>query len=234
MTKAQFRFDFSELKLDVARIERIIGYKEGESHEIISEMISDILAEAGRISEIRAEYRVFDEIRMIPEEKSVEIRDTLFRVNRIIYGQIKKSSSIALFLCTSGPGTGLRSRELMSGGDLLAGYIWDVTGSEIVEAAADLMQDKLEGRMADEGLNITNRFSPGYCGWDVAEQHKLFSLFPENFCRIRLAESALMDPIKSVSGIIGIGVNVERKPYNCNLCDMEHCIYRKTRTEKSG
>ncbi|MCK7538940.1 MAG: hypothetical protein MZV63_52410 [Marinilabiliales bacterium] len=47
---------------------------------------------------------------------------------------------------------------------------------------------------------ITNRFSPGYCGWDVAEQHKLFSFFKDNFCGITLTESALMNPVKSVSG----------------------------------
>lgn len=230
MIRAEFQFDFSELKLNVASIERVIGYKEGESHEMISEMILVILDEAGKISEIRAEYALFEEVRMIPEEKSVEINNVVFRVNRIIYSQIKMSTSIALFLCTAGPGTGSRSRALMKAGDLLAGYIWDVIGSEIVEAAADLMQEDLERRLAGEGLKITNRFSPGYCGWDVAEQHKLFSLLPGNFCKIRLTESALMDPIKSVSGIIGAGLNVKRKPYTCNFCDMKDCIYRRSKS----
>lgn len=231
MIKAEFQFDFSQLDLNVAGIERVIGYKEGESHQMISELISDILSEAGQVSKIRAEYAVYDTIRMLPEEKSVEIENVVFRVNRIIYNQVKLSSSVAIFLCTAGPETGKRSRELMNSGDLLTGYVWDVIGSEIVEAAADLMQNSLEKRMAEEGCKITNRFSPGYCGWDVAEQHKLFSLMPENFCRIRLSDSALMEPIKSVSGIIGIGVNVKRRPYTCNLCDMKNCIYRKVKTK---
>ncbi|NSW95142.1 MAG: methionine synthase, partial [Bacteroidales bacterium] len=92
------------------------------------------------------------------------------------------------------------------------------------------MQEDLERRLAAEGLNITNRFSPGYCGWDVAEQHKLFSLLPGNFCKIRLTESALMDPIKSVSGIIGAGLHVKRRPYTCNFCDMKDCIYRRLKS----
>lgn len=231
MIKAEFQFDFSELELDVTRIERVIGYKEGESHQMVSDLISATLTEAGQVSEIRAEYSVYDSIRMISEEKSVEIENVVFRINRIIYSQVKFSSSVAIFLCTAGPQTGKRSRELMNSGDLLTGYVWDVIGSEIVEAAADLMQDSLERRMAEKGFKITNRFSPGYCGWDVAEQHKLFSLMPENFCRIRLTDSALMEPIKSVSGIIGIGVNVKRRPYACNLCDMKNCIYRKVKTK---
>jgi len=67
------------------------------------------------------------------------------------------------------------------------------------------MQGDLEKNMRDSGKKITNRYSPGYCGWDVTEQHKLFQLMPENYCGIKLTPSALMDPVKSISGIIGIG-----------------------------
>jgi hypothetical protein len=52
---------------------------------------------------------------------------------------------------------------------------------------------------------------------------------PDNFCGIRLTPSALMDPVKSVSGFIGIGNDVRFNPYTCNLCDMKDCIYRKVR-----
>lgn len=117
----------------------------------------------------------------------------------------------------------------MRSGDLLEGYIYDVAGSEIVEAAADLMQAELDKTMASEGRKITNRFSPGYCGWNVSEQHKIFQLLPGTFCGIRLTASALMDPEKSVSGMIGIGKNVRHLPYTCSICDMKDCIYRKAK-----
>ena len=113
--------------------------------------------------------------------------------------------------------------------DLLRGYLYDVIGSEIVESTADLMQESLKTEMAARHTKITNRYSPGYCGWDVAEQHKLFQLIPDNFCGIRLTESALMDPVKSVSGMIGIGDNVRMNPYTCRLCDLKDCIYRGKR-----
>jgi len=115
----------------------------------------------------------------------------------------------------------------MKSGDLLKGYVYDVIGSEVVEAAADMMQEGLRKSMAALGKEITNRFSPGYCGWDVAEQHYLFSFFKDNFCGITLTESALMNPVKSVSGLIGIGEHVKYAPYQCHLCDDKNCIYRK-------
>jgi hypothetical protein len=83
--------------------------------------------------------------------------------------------------------------------------------------------------MRDSGKKITNRYSPGYCGWDVTEQHKLFQLIPENYCGIKLTPSALMDPVKSISGIIGIGENVKNNPYTCRLCNQNDCVYRGIR-----
>jgi hypothetical protein len=231
MHSRNFQYDFKDLKLTVNQIESFMGYKSGESHEAIAEIISGLLMEAEAISQIRAEYRIFDSVHFDNDTKSLAIDDLVFDIRKIVYGQLTKSDSIAIFICTAGEEIGKRSREAMKGGDLLKGYVYDVIGSEIVEAAADLMQDELEKSVQGSGRKITNRFSPGYCGWDVAEQHKLFSFFPYNYCGIRLTPSALMDPVKSISGLIGIGENVKRLPYTCSLCDMKDCIYRKGRVK---
>jgi hypothetical protein len=229
MLKTTFQFDFSDLKLSIAQIEKVMGYKDGESHETISQLVGKVLKEAETDFKIRAEYTVFPIIKFNETEKSVEINNLIFNLKKIVFGQIKKSDSIAIFLCTAGKEIGIRSRAAMKGGDLLTGYIYDVIGSEIADAAADLMQDSLKEAMASEGRKITNRYSPGYCGWDVAEQHKLFQLMPDNFCGIKLNPSALMDPEKSISGFIGIGELVRYNQYTCGLCEMKDCIYRKER-----
>jgi hypothetical protein len=75
-------------------------------------------------------------------------------------------------------------------------------------------------------LGISNRFSPGYCNWDVSEQHLLFQLLPENACGISLNDRALMTPIKSVTGVLGIGNGIERKEYKCSFGSKIDCIMR--------
>ena len=232
MTRTTFQYDFSDLKINVSKIEQAIGYKDGLSHETISELISGVLKESESCTNIKAEYAIFPGVRFYDIDKSIGINNLVFNVKKIVYGQIKKSDSIVVFLCTAGEKIGIRSRKAMKTGDLLTGYIYDIVGSEIVEAAADIMQNTLETIMANEGKKITNRYSPGYCGWDVAEQHKLFQLIPGNYCGIRLTPSALMDPVKSVSGFIGTGENVKRNPYTCTMCDMKDCIYRKVREKR--
>lgn len=232
MTSSTFHFDFKDLKISSSRIESILGYKEGDDRELVSDLIEEILTKSQEISNINVEFRVFDDVHFENDTKSVEINKVRFEVKKIVFTQLKKSDSVALFLCTAGAEIGIRSRKAMQEKDLLKGYVYDVIGSEIVEAAADLMQAELEKSMLDSGKKITNRYSPGYCGWDVAEQHKLFQLIPDNHCGIKLTPSALMDPVKSVSGIIGIGKNVKYNPYTCRMCELKDCVYRRAREQK--
>jgi len=228
---ATFRFDFKDLNLSVSEIENFMGYKEGDDSGLVTGLIKEILYEAEEICNIRAQFLIFNDVLFDNENKAVVINDISFQVQNIVFSQIKKSDSVALFLCTAGEEIGIRSRQAMKDRDLLRGYVYDVVGSEIVEAAADLMQKELNKMVTAENRKITNRYSPGYCGWSVAEQHKLFSFFRDNFCGITLTESALMNPVKSVSGIIGIGKNVKYASYQCHLCDDKNCIYRSRKSE---
>lgn len=229
MENRTFIFSFDQLKLSVSGVEEVIGFNEGEDREFMRSVIDQILDEVSRIAEVKAEYRIFPDAGFIMDGKKVAISGKVFDVKNIVFSQVKKSGSVAIFLCTAGEEIGIRSRKAMQERDLLTGYIYDVIGSEVVEAAADLMQAGLAKAAEDEGLGITNRYSPGYCGWNVSEQHILFSLMPDNFCGIRLTPSALMDPVKSVSGIIGMGKDVKMNPYQCRMCDMHDCIYRRHR-----
>lgn len=229
MTDKTFDFDFKELNLSASMIEAVLGYKEGEDRELVTSLIEELLIESHEISNIKSQYTLFNDIHFDDVAKSIEINRISFQIKKIVFGQIKKSDSVAIFTCTAGEEIGIRSRKSMLERDFLRGYIYDVIGSEIVEAAADLMQADLERTMLNSGNKITNRYSPGYCNWDVAEQHKLFMLIPDNYCGIKLTRSALMDPVKSISGIIGIGKNVKFNPYTCNFCRQEDCVYRKIR-----
>jgi len=207
-----------------------MGYQTGTAPEPVTILINEITEEFLPLGDIKAEYRVFNEISLSRENKTLQIEGITFNIKPIISRQIKEAEEAALFICTAGPVIGEMSRSSMKGGDLLKGYVYDVIGSEVVEAAADMMQEELLKEVAVCGMKITNRFSPGYCGWDVAEQHKLFSFFKDNFCGITLTESALMNPIKSVSGIIGIGRNVRYTAYQCKLCGDKNCIYRNKKS----
>jgi hypothetical protein len=208
-----------------------MGYQTGTAPEPVTQLINEVTEELLPLDGIKAEYRIFPLISLSREEKSLHIEDVVFNIKPIIYRQINEAEEAALFICTAGPVVGEKSSSNMKSGDLLRGYVYDVIGSEVVEAAVDIMQEELRKEVGVLGMKITNRFSPGYCGWDVAEQHKLFSFFKDNFSGITLTESALMNPVKSVSGVIGIGRNVRFTEYQCKLCGDKNCIYRNKKSK---
>ena len=232
MEHKEYTYRFDELEVSTEIIEKFMGYEPGNSPDPIPQMINEVLEVAHDYCDIKGGYVIQNDIGINREDKILHINGTEFDIKKIITNQLRKMDTIALFVCTAGSGIGEYSKELMHEGDFVKGYIADVVGSEIVESAMDKIQDDLEQQMETQSLHITDRYSPGYCGWSVGEQHKLFSFFPDNFCGISLTPSSLMLPIKSVSGVIGIGPNVRRKGYVCQQCDMVNCIYREKRNIK--
>lgn len=232
LTEYTYRIDELEVSIDI--IEKFMGYAPGTAPEPIPDLINEVLNNAHEYCDIKGGYAIQKDIAIKRDEKILRINNTDFNIKKIITNQLRKMDDLALFACTAGPGIGEYSKELMHEGDFIKGYIVDVIGSEIVESAMDKIQSDLEIQMESQGLHITDRYSPGYCGWSVGEQHKLFSFLPANFCGITLTPSSLMQPMKSVSGIIGIGSQVRRKGYACSMCDMVNCIYREKKDTKKA
>jgi hypothetical protein len=227
MKQSTFQFDYKDLNVDLKQIEKVLGYDEGNDREIVNSVVEEILFEPELFGNIRGEYKIYDNIEFVNADKSLNINNINFQIHKIVFGQLRKADSLAVILSTAGEEIGIRTRKAMSEGDPLTGYIYDMLGSLVVDAAAGLIQSVLVTTNISEGRKVTNMYSPGYCGWDVSEQHKLFRLVPDNFCGIRLTDSALMDPVKSISGIIGIGESVSYYRNTCRFCDLKDCAYRE-------
>lgn len=150
-----------------------------------------------------------------------------FDMGNTILRQLRGSEAFACFIATAGTEYGAYQQRLMQQGDMVRTFIADALGSVIAEKAADQMEQHLQQSIDKLGWRRTNRFSPGYCGWHVSQQQQLFPLFGGQTCGVALTDSSLMVPIKSVSGIVGLGKEVRRMDYPCGLCDYGQCYKRK-------
>jgi hypothetical protein len=231
MELKEYSYEYGSLNVQFGTIEKLMGYEPGESPDPIPELIAEALERAPEYCDIRGGYVIREDIALDKENQVLNVDHVAFDVHRVITRQLRQAQELAVFVCTAGPGISEWSKELMHEGDMIKGYVVDVIGSEVVEVAMDHIQDILGEDMQKEGKGITDRYSPGYCDWPVSEQHKLFSFFPKGFCGITLSPSSLMHPIKSVSGVIGIGSHAKRKGYPCDYCNMVNCIYRRKRDE---
>lgn len=160
------------------------------------------------------------------EENTIclEKNETL-ETGTVITSLLKGSTRFALFTATVGEAFQQYQEELSREGDLLKIFIADIIGTCIVEKTGDYMEYLLKQEL--RGARHTNRLSPGYCGWHLTGQKQLFRLQGENPCGIYLSDVCLMKPIKSISGIIGIGNDVDEKKYGCQYCELETCYKRK-------
>ncbi len=139
------------------------------------------------------------------------------------------SQYVAVFIATAGPGIENLASEQIQSGDPLAAMIVNAVGAERAEAAESVVIERLREQGRDVGLAPTLPYSPGYCGMALTEQRKLFALLGDDTAGVTLTDDCLMKPIKSVSGLIGLGPSNEVKAHlsPCARCELHNCDMRR-------
>ncbi len=222
------RFEHS-LPLSKARIARAIGYR-NDIPDYVVEAIDTVCSDLRHAGQPMGGFRLFDGSCFAD---GFECGGKFFSTGPEIAGQLAGAERVALFVGTVGPGYEQLHRRYTDEDDPLLIYALDAVGSELAERIAGRIEKIIGAQAKAAGLSISNRYSPGYCGWKVAEQHALFSLLPKDFCGITLSPSAMMRPIKSVSGVIGLGTGVKHNAYRCDLCDMRETCRGRSRPKRS-
>ena len=205
---------FEELGITPADVYEQMGYHDAQPDKATQQETAMILKEVSQWLRPRFSYFVVN-------------KQPDFEMGNIILRQLRGSEAFALFICTSGLEFETYQHRLKEQGDMVRVFIADALGSVIAEKCADQMEKALQESIDKLGWKHTNRFSPGYCGWHVSQQQLLFPLFQGHTCGVKLTDSSLMIPIKSVSGIIGLGEKVRKLEYTCGLCDFKQCYKRK-------
>ena len=136
---------------------------------------------------------------------------------------------VAPAICTIGDALERRVAELWAARELPLAAMLDSVGSGAVESLAEYVNDVLCGEGVRAGVRATNRISPGYARWDLAEQPLLFRLCPADAIGVTLNQAAFMTPGKSISLLVGAGPEARVDHYfaQCARCWMRECAYRR-------
>jgi hypothetical protein len=220
-------FDLSTIRINENNIYKALGMIEADSDEHLSLLIDKFIDRSKKLCKPKLSYTLFHEIQLNPSKGELHVNGISLNLGREVTAFLSKSSGIALFTATCGVEIENYSKQLMKEGHMLEGLIVDIIGSELAEELAEQAQLLIEETARTESLKITNRYSPGYCNWPVSDQQNLFKLLDNNVSGINLTPSSLMIPIKSVSGIVGIGEDVKKMAYKCSVCSDDKCIMRK-------
>lgn len=226
MASKIFSFNFKDLDISKENVVRTLhGGMEDESHQFYIDILEEEFKRLHDYSSIQGGYIETDNITFDATNRTVKVASYEFNVGKIIFNELKPSNKIIVFACTAGkPLCDYAKEEYKT--DVLKGFLIESLANVVVETAMDRIQEKMREEFGMQHLLVSNRYSPGYCNWSVGEQHKLFKILPENFCGISLTASALMRPIKSISGFIGVGENITYNHYKCKTCTQKQCIYK--------
>ena len=222
----EFNFNYNDCGVNLNQIISLLGYNIETVPGPVLESLESIIQTIPSILKLQSGFKIFDSRKIKLVSKGFTIEDQTFDCGTIIQSNLKDSDTLVFIISTLGNELETLSKNYMDSNEILNGYLIDKIGSELVETLTDKTENYLREFIDPYELKMTNRYSPGYCGWNVSDQQKLFSLLPDKFCNVSLNEDSLMIPIKSISAVIGIGKNVERKNYQCSICDIEFCYKR--------
>ena len=153
-------------------------------------------------------------------EDAVIIDGVRFK-SRVLRKNLEKVGRVFPYVVTIGGGLEQKSGACK---DLLEQYYLDAIGNVALREARQHLENHLRSRFALGGVSY---MSPGSLGdWPIQEQRPLFLLLKaaEESIGVRLNESLLMIPRKSVSGLY---FPTEVTFYNCQLCPRQNCEGRK-------
>ena len=213
---------FSELGLTLSDVYESMGYRKGvEPDSQTTALVARMLADLER--EVKPAY-VLKTFPGKVEDHSVVIDGVVFDTPKTIGKILQGAHHFALFIVTAGQAYDDWAGRIKQQGDILYEFVADAIGSATAEKMGLYVKIQLDQLL--KGSNRSSSFCPGQYHWPISEQSKLFTLMGDDTLGVTINESYLMHPIKSVSGIIGIGETLNPKITACSLCPRVDCFRR--------
>lgn len=142
---------------------------------------------------------------------------------------LASAQEVLAVICTIGPELEAYANQVMET-EMVRGLALYGVGSAAVEALTNAACLHFEHEAAHRGWQTTIPLSPGMIGWSVEDgQPQIFSLLDANRIGVSLNEAAIMRPLKSLSLILGQGLELVHKGTTCDYCAMRAtCKYQSS------
>ena len=147
------------------------------------------------------------------------------------------SNEVMLVAASAGKQCEERARELWHEEKPDEYFFMEVYGSAVVENLIRNVGARFCEWADQNSKAILPHYSPGYPGWEISEQDKLLKLIlrkketelPEE---IRVLDSGMLQPKKSLLAVFGITPDIERMKrltslIPCDNCSLQSCQYRR-------
>jgi hypothetical protein len=148
-----------------------------------------------------------------------------------------QAHSTVLVAVSAGPECEEHARQLWNDDKPDEYFFLESYGSAVVEQLVVLASGRLCAWADTQGMAALPHFSPGYSGWNIAEQGTLWNLFRQQFDRdlpgpLEVLESGMLRPKKSLLTVFGLTRDLDKarrfaKLIPCENCFLPDCQYRR-------
>jgi hypothetical protein len=178
------------------------------------------------------------EVAVSVENATLRLDGTEFQSQKL-HDHLRQAGATRAMLVAvcAGRGCEEHSRQLWSDAKPDEYFFLEMFGSSVVEQLVSTLNGRICALAEEAGLLAIAHYSPGYTGWDVAEQGKLFALitrgmkqpFPEP---VEVLTSGMLRPKKTLLAVVGLtartGAAVETPNLvPCEGCSFAPCAYRR-------
>lgn len=183
-----------------------------------------VVEEAHDLLKPAAIYKIVEVIKF--EHQRVSFEGGAFE-GSLVARAMAGAEHLYIAVCTIGEELEKRVEELMSGNPLRAVTL-DGAGIAGLRKVSQAVEDIISAEACELDLDLGMRAQPGQEGWPIEQQREVFSVLPAGQIGVRLTESCLMLPRKSVSFVIPRGEALNNSLAPCDFCSKRNrCEWRK-------
>jgi hypothetical protein len=143
----------------------------------------------------------------------------------------------ALVMVSAGRSCEAQARRLWDESKPDEYFFLEVFGSAVVENLVASVSGRVCALAESEGLIAVPHYSPGYTGWDIADQGKLFELIKGGMAQplpepLEVLPSGMLNPKKSLLAVVGLTARTSQnlatpRLVPCETCSFAPCQYRR-------
>ena len=213
------------MEINRKEVFRYLGYGRTEPDSQIKDLAESCIAELEREAVPRAVSRVYPLI--LGQDGAID-GGCFQTVSRNLWKNLKDCTEIIVFAATLGTGADHLIRKYMQL-EMSRAVVLQAPATAMLEDYCDELCREQQETCEKEGLYLRPRFSPGYGDFPLNVQEDILSaLEAGKRIGIKLTDSLLMVPTKSVTAVMG----VSPKPYRCDVkgceaCQKADCLYRR-------
>lgn len=216
------------INIDKKEVCRYLGYHNGRRPtSSISSLIDKEIEESYGLIRPVGFYRILEIVRI--RRPHIILDNGLMITSKVSSQILSDCLQVAIFVVTIGGNLEEKAAKLMGEGRMLKATVLDAIGSEAADKTACYLHEKIREPANSNGTEVTLRFSPGYCDWDISQQKVLFEAMSSAPLGVALTEGCLMIPRKSISGLFGIGETTKSqlRLSPCRFCAKTECLSRR-------